>query len=97
MQRHSFSTALSALGAWSALQSAAWACPMCKIALENDDQQPRAYMISILFMLGMITSVSFGVGVLAWWINRNERKALEDAGYKHLFENAVNAPPEPAS
>lgn len=75
-------------------QSAAWACPLCKIAVENDDKQPMAYMISILFMLGMIMSLFFGVGVLAWWINRNEQRALEAAGYQHLFENAVNAPPE---
>ncbi len=75
-------------------QSAVWACPLCKVAVENDDNQPMAYMISILFMLGMIMSVSFGVGVLAWWVNRNDRLALEAAGYQHLFENGVNAPPE---
>ncbi len=70
---------------------------MCKIALENDDRQPKAYMISILFMLGMIMSIAFGVGVLAWYINRSERRALEAAGYQHLFENGVNPPPEPAT
>lgn len=75
-------------------QSAAWACPLCKVAVENDDKQPMAYMVSILFMLGMIMSLFFGVGVLAWWINRNERRALQAAGYGHLFENAVNQPPE---
>ena len=87
-------TGLLAAGIGLAAQSAAWACPLCKIAVENDDNQPKAYMISILFMLGMITSVSFGVGVLAWWVNRNDRRALEAAGYQHLFENGVNPPAE---
>jgi uncharacterized membrane protein len=97
MRRNIFWTALSAFGVWCMAQSTAVACPMCKIALETDDPQPKAYMVSILFMLGMITSISFGVGVVAWYINRNERKALEEAGYGHLFENAVNAKPEPTA
>jgi uncharacterized membrane protein len=97
MNRHTISTGLIACGVWVAMQSAALACPMCKMALETDDPQPKAYMVSILFMLGMITSVSFGVGVLTWWINRQDQQALEAAGYQHLFENAVNAPPEPSA
>ncbi len=70
--------------------SVARACPMCKLALESDDPQPRAYMLSILFMLGMITSLFVGVAVLAWWINRKEQQALIAAGYEHVLENAVN-------
>lgn len=97
MNRHTARTGLLACITWSAVQSAAWACPMCKIALENDDPQPKAYMISILFMLGMIMSIAFGVGVLTWYINRNDRRALEAAGYQHLFENGVNAPAEAAA
>ncbi|MDP1798320.1 MAG: hypothetical protein Q8K78_12590 [Planctomycetaceae bacterium] len=96
MNRKSLWTGLIACVAWTAAQSAAWACPLCKVAIENDDRQPQAYMISILFMLGMIMSIAFGVGVLTWWINRNERRALEAAGYHHLFENGVNQAPEAA-
>jgi hypothetical protein len=70
--------------------SEAWACPMCKLALETDDPQPRAYMISILFMLGMIGSMFAGVTGLLIWLSRRERLVLEGAGYQHLFENGVN-------
>src|SRR5690606_23098043 len=31
----------------------AFACPMCKVAAESDDRLPRAFMLSILFMLAM--------------------------------------------
>ena len=65
---------------------------MCKMALETDDPQPRAYMISILFMLGMMGSVTTGVGAVMYWVNRSERRALEAAGYHHVLHNAVNAP-----
>ena len=70
--------------------SEAWACPMCKLALETDDPQPRAYMLSILFMLGMIGSMFAGVTGLLIWLSRRERLVLEAAGYQHLFENGVS-------
>jgi uncharacterized membrane protein len=88
-------TVLSAALFCLALQaSPIWACPMCKLALETDDPQPRAYMTSILFMLGTITTMFVAVASLLVWISRRETKALTDAGYEHLFRNAVNAPAE---
>ena len=69
--------------------SEAWACPMCKLALETDDPQPRVYMFSILFMLGMIGSMCGGMAGLLVWVSRRERLVLEAAGYQHLFENGV--------
>ena len=36
------------------------ACPNCKVANEDDDRKPRAYMYSILFMLAMPTMVFTG-------------------------------------
>ena len=70
--------------------TSAWACPMCKYALESDDVEPRAYMISILFMMGTIT-VLFGlVAGLLVWVSRLEKKNLKSAGYEHVLENAVN-------
>jgi hypothetical protein len=69
--------------------SEAWACPMCKLALETDDPQPRAYMMSILFMLGMIGSMFGGMAGLLIWLARRERLELEAAGYGHLFDNGV--------
>lgn len=70
---------------------------MCKMALETDDPQPRAYMVSILFMLGTIGTV-FGavIGGLVW-ISRAERRQLEEAGYHHVLHNAVDALQYPAS
>jgi hypothetical protein len=76
--------------------SEAWACPMCKLALETDDPQPRAYMLSILFLLGMIGSLFAAVTGLLIWLSRRERLVLEAEGYQHLFENGVN-PPAPKS
>jgi hypothetical protein len=78
-----------ALLTWWAGVSEVWACPMCKMALEPDDLRPRAYMYSILFMLGMMTAVVGGVIGLLCWLSRHERAALDAAGYQHLFENAV--------
>ena len=72
-----------------ACASDAWACPMCKMALETDDPQPKAYMFSILFMLGMIGSMFGGVATLLIWLTRQERLALEAAGYQHIFENGA--------
>lgn len=69
--------------------SRVWACPMCKMAVEANDPQPRAYMYSILFMLGAFGLVAGGVTMLLCWINRAEQAALQKAGYEHLFENAV--------
>ena len=69
-----------------------WACPMCKYALETDAPEPKAYMISILFMMGMISALFLGVGVLLWYVTKQEKMALNAAGYQHLFENAGSQP-----
>lgn len=82
-----------AIGAFVLAQtSSAWACPMCKYALETEDSEPRAYMISILFMMGMITSLFAIVAVLLWWVSKHEKMVMTAAGYQHLFENAVSQP-----
>ena len=72
--------------------SSAWACPMCKFALESDSNEPQAYMISILFMMGMISALFGSVMVLLWWVTKLEKKNLTDAGYQHLSENAGSQP-----
>ena len=72
--------------------SSAWACPMCKYALETDSAEPKAYMVSILFMMGMISSLFFSMGVLLWWVSKQEKLALNSAGYQHLFDNAGSQP-----
>lgn len=77
--------------------SEAWACPSCKAALSADDPQPAAYQTSILFMLGMISSVMVAMTGLLAWVNRLERQSLEEAGYQHLFENGVTAATQPGA
>jgi hypothetical protein len=85
-------TALSATTLIFSTAPSLWACPMCKLALETDDPQPRAYMVSILFMLGMIMSAFGGMAGLLVWVSRTERRALSEAGYDHVLHNAVSAP-----
>lgn len=96
MRRFQLITAVNRFGlalAVFCLQTASvWACPMCKLANETDDPRPKAFMVSILFMLGMITSVFAGIGGLLVWINRLEQRSLADAGYQHVLTNGVNAP-----
>lgn len=82
---------MTVMGLVLAGANSACACPMCKIALENDDAQPRAYMVSILFMMGTIFTLFGAVSAFVWWVARHERRAMEDAGYRHLFENGVSA------
>lgn len=77
------------LGVLLAWANSASACPMCKLALETDDPQPRAYMYSILFMMGTIFTLFGAVTGFVWWLTRQERRSLEAAGYGHLFENGV--------
>lgn len=58
----------------------AQACPMCKIANEQDALLPTAYMYSILFMMGMIFSLGGGVGLCVFFISRKEDAAMEALG-----------------
>lgn len=56
------------------------ACPMCKIANEQDSLLPRAYMYSILFMMGMMFSLGGGVAFCVFHLSRKENEALEALG-----------------
>ena len=42
--------------------AAAQACPLCSQAIVAEDSVPKAYMYSILFMLGMPATVFTGIG-----------------------------------
>jgi hypothetical protein len=56
------------------------ACPMCKLANESNERLPKAYMYSILFMLGMPASVLTGFSVSFWRLSRKAtRMQLEAA------------------
>lgn len=62
-----------------AVQSAS-ACPMCKAATEEDDLQPRAYMYSILFMLGVPGTLGIGMVVGLVALGRKEAAAMLASG-----------------
>ena len=62
------------------LTTPAQACPMCKVANEQDSLLPRAYMYSILFMMGMMFTLAGGVGFGMYLLGRRENAALESMG-----------------
>ena len=65
------------LGAVGPLAQSAQACPMCKIANEQDSLLPKAYMYSILFMMGMIFTIGGGIGYGMYLLGRKENAAIE--------------------
>lgn len=52
------------------------ACPNCKFANETESNRPKAYMYSILFMIGMPATIFTGFGFSFY---RMVRKANADA------------------
>lgn len=46
------------------------ACPGCKTANETESRRPRAYMMSILFMLGMPATIVTGFGFAFYRMSR---------------------------
>ncbi len=60
------------------------ACPGCKTANETDDLRPKAYMYSILFMLGMPATVFAGFGIAFYRLSR--RAALEQQEQQEQIE-----------
>lgn len=61
---------LAVLAASGFPSSEAQACPGCKNANETDSLRPRAYMYSILFMLGMPATVFTGFGIAFYRMSR---------------------------
>ena len=56
------------------------ACPMCKVAAEQSARQPRAYMFSILFMMGMPMMLTTGFGIAFYRLSRQaDRMRQEEA------------------
>jgi hypothetical protein len=53
-----------------AMAAPASACPMCKLASESSSRQPRAYMYSILFMMGMPMMLTSGFGIAFYRLSR---------------------------
>ena len=57
--------------------SSAHACPSCKAANETNPQLPKAYMYSILFMLGVPVTMVTGFGIGFYRLSKRQREALE--------------------
>lgn len=60
------------------MTQAAQACPMCKVANEQDSMLPTAYMYSILFMMGMMFTIGGGIGFGMYLLGRKENVAIEN-------------------
>ncbi len=68
---------LVASGALPLLTASADACPNCKAANETDSRRPRAYMYSILFMIGMPATIFTGFGLSFYRMTRNAARQAE--------------------
>lgn len=79
---------LICLGVFSPMTSTAAACPNCKLANETDDRRPKAYMYSILFMIGMPATIFTGFGLSFYRMARNERMVNDEGD---------GAPPSPGN
>ena len=77
MLRRMVLAAVLMLGVAGPLAQSAQACPMCKVANEQDSLLPRAYMYSILFMMGMMFTIGGGIGYGMYLLGRKENAAIE--------------------
>lgn len=64
------------------LSTVVQACPGCKTANETESRRPRAYMMSILFMLGMPATIVTGFGFAFY---RMSRQSPEQAALLQQF------------
>ena len=71
------------VGTWgfSPALPVATACPMCKAGLDGDDARPRAYFVSILFMLTVPLCLFSGLGYGLWRLSRQEAERLQAANH----------------
>ena len=75
MKRHFVAILVLVLLGLSVLApNVALACPNCKAAISTDDKQPKAYMYSILFMLGMPTIIFGSIGYGLYQMSLRERE-----------------------
>lgn len=60
------------------------ACPMCAKANEADDNRPKAYMYSILFMMAMPAVIFTGFGIGFYRLNKQSSKNAQDPSTEGL-------------
>lgn len=56
------------------------ACPNCKAANETDSNRPRAYMYSILFMIGMPATIFTTFGISFYRMTKKAQLSADEAG-----------------
>ncbi len=61
-----FALSCATLCGLSLFAAVAQACPMCSQSIAEDNLLPRAFMYSILFMLGMPAAVLGGIGTMIY-------------------------------
>ena len=58
--------------------SSAQACPMCAEANKQDENRPKAYMYSILFMMAMPAVIFTGFGIGLYRLHKRSAKTDGD-------------------
>ena len=87
IRQHFVKTAISfAFVATLALGPEAMACPNCKFANESESNRPKAYMYSILFMIGMPATIFTGFGISFY---RMTKRAQEEALQQLAAQNTA--------
>jgi len=78
----------------AALAQAASACPMCNQSIAAEDRLPRAYMVSILFMLGMPATIFTTAGLAIYFkVRKFQAEQLALANQAAEFPTADNGGP----
>lgn len=76
----------------AALAQAASACPMCNQSIAQEDKLPRAYMVSILFMLGMPATIFTTAGLAIYFkVRKFQAEQLALANQAAEYPAADNA------
>ncbi len=65
---------LGAVGALPVGETQAMACPNCKAGNETDPLKPKAYMYSILFMIGMPATIFTGFSLSFWRMTKKAQR-----------------------
>ncbi|MEZ6123171.1 MAG: hypothetical protein R3C49_08370 [Planctomycetaceae bacterium] len=69
--------------------STASACPNCKFANETEADRPRAYMYSILFMLGMPATIFTGFGISFYRMAKKNQQQADEAALESSDASSV--------
>lgn len=89
----SFRLTLCTLALLLCVAAEASACPMCSTNIESDQNLPKAYMYSILFMLAVPPTVLLGIGVAVYRAHARHAKMLASLAAAEHAELVTAASP----